>query len=511
MKTNPDSHASTNRNSHYQPVPLELERSINLDRSSRNGHAATNDHQLRHGRLRLIVSFWMLGLLNNASYVLMIACAKSMSEGGTALIFLANIVPSLAIKLSAPYWFDGVSYYRRFQAATLCMMTSFALVASTAMATPSIDEHDNLVLMVQLVGVAFGSAQIGLGEASLLALTGKFDASSTFTSDEDHPSPSTTTKKKGLCLTAFSSGTGMAGVFGFFWKWLFTDVMGFSMATAMWLAMSWAWSYWLCFRYTHSQEQPQEEEEKIINATQQYCYEDQDDDEDTSVRPLDKKVPDDEGENDDVLPHEGLSLTPPPIRVTPIAEMTSRQRFRLVLGLWPYMVPLFVVYMAEYALQAGTWTAIGFPLDDPQARDRFYEFSNWMYQAGVFVSRSSGVLWEAPPPLWALWLMPTLQFLNLVFFCQVAAKGGATGLYQPWILYSGALYSGLLGGAVYIHGYKRVCQDIPVEHIEFSLSATSVSEGLGILVADSMGLVIQSCLYQVHGLEGALISCPIDV
>ena len=149
MKGNPDSHSLTNRNSHYQPVPLELERSINLPRSSRNDGAATNDQQLRH---RLIVSFWMLGLLNNASYVLMIACAKSMSEGGTGLIFLANIVPSLAIKLSAPYWFDGVSYYRRFQAATLCMMTSFALVASTAMATPSNDdEHDNLVLVSQLV------------------------------------------------------------------------------------------------------------------------------------------------------------------------------------------------------------------------------------------------------------------------------------------------------------------------------------------------------------------------
>ena len=27
--------------------------------------------------------------------------------------------------------------------------------------------------------------------------------------------------------------------------------------------------------------------------------------------------------------------------------------------LWPYIVPLVVVYFAEYAMQTGTWTAIG--------------------------------------------------------------------------------------------------------------------------------------------------------
>ena len=28
-------------------------------------------------------------------------------------------------------------------------------------------------------------------------------------------------------------------------------------------------------------------------------------------------------------------------------------------ALWPYMVPLLLVYFAEYAMQSGTWTAIG--------------------------------------------------------------------------------------------------------------------------------------------------------
>lgn len=40
-------------------------------------------------------------------------------------------------------------------------------------------------------------------------------------------------------------------------------------------------------------------------------------------------------------------------------------------------------------VQSGVWTAIGFPVTDAAARARFYEYSNWCYQGGVFISRSS--------------------------------------------------------------------------------------------------------------------------
>jgi hypothetical protein len=62
--------------------------------------------------------------------------------------------------------------------------------------------------------------------------------------------------------------------------------------------------------------------------------------------------------------------------------MTFRQRLKVTCDLWPYMVPLFVVYFAEYAMQSGTWTAIGFPVTSADARHKFYLYSNWVYQAG---------------------------------------------------------------------------------------------------------------------------------
>lgn len=36
----------------------------------------------------------------------------------------------------------------------------------------------------------------------------------------------------------------------------------------------------------------------------------------------------------------------------------------------------------------------GFPVSSAAARHRFYVYSNWCYQAGVFLSRSSGMLYQ---------------------------------------------------------------------------------------------------------------------
>jgi hypothetical protein len=82
-------------------------------------------------------------------------------------------------------------------------------------------------------------------------------------------------------------------------------------------------------------------------------------------------------------------------------------------------------------------------------------------------------------------------------------------LYQQPILLLGAFYTGLLGGAVYVHGYKRITADYDQGQVELALSATSVAEGLGVLVADVASLFIQSCLYHIHGWTGAVVTCPI--
>jgi battenin len=131
-----------------------------------------------------------LGLLNNTPYVLMLAVAKYMNEGGTAVVYIVNTVPGLLVKLTGPYWFDYFSTRTRLRFCSIsltvaCLLTSWA------------SAHSHYA--GQLLGVALVSLQIGLGEASLLALAGKLDNSSPDLG----------------CLKAFAAGTGLAGPFGY--------------------------------------------------------------------------------------------------------------------------------------------------------------------------------------------------------------------------------------------------------------------------------------------------------
>ena len=578
--------------------------------------------------IRFSISFWILGLLNNTGYVIMIAAAKSISEGGVALVFLANILPALVVKGTAPYWFDYVSYKTRITVATFLMVISFAVVASSSSSLPW-----------QLTGVAFTSAQGALGEASLLALAGKIDGSiassesnASNTEDESnirrrkqqrqrqrqevvngtidnnqqcdiddeddvnhsaninqndeyiinnndqndqqhqqqrHQQKQSEEEEKGRCLTGFSSGTGFAGVFGFFWKWFWNKWLGLSLSTTLWLATILAVGYLFAYRYvTYLQKQ----QKSIMTTTttaaaaataaarelvessqrqkiQKQCYRDRidGDHEDIIVACCDNNsnnnsnndpeevssesslfrlngnktidnnndYDNDDRNDDDNNNSIEEKLDDETMMVKEISTMTGQQRFHLVLSLWPYMIPLFLVYLAEYTLQSGTWTAIGFPVTDRESRDIFYEYSNWMYQAGVFFSRSSGTFFLAPMAV--LWIMPILQVINVGIYWAIAANqqhdannyddsGGF--FYGPTFLYSAAFYTGLLGGAVYIHGYLRICRDLPLAHREFALSATSLAECLGIVVADFFGLLVQACLYRINNLEGAVINCP---
>jgi battenin len=426
----------------------------------------SSERTLASPSFKIPLAFWCLGLLNNASYVIMLASAKAISDGGTALVFLANCVPSLLVQLSAPYWFDKVGYHYRIVSAGIIMAAGFSVVAISVR------------VEWQLVGVVLVSAQCGLGEASLLALAGACDSR----------------RNTKNCITCFSSGTGLAGVFGFLWKFVWNDWLKFTLEQTLCMAILLAVMYIIMYvknLWDVDFLKAAPREDIVLPLAEEMDLElvtNDDTDSDRVQEQNDRRNVDDEDDSISTIQR--------------IQDMTSLERLRLVASLYPYMIPLFLVYAAEYSLQAGTWSAIGFPVTSPQARDSFYEYSNWMYQAGVFLSRSSGTLFTAP--LYILWLMPILQCINVAFFWWVAASHV---FYNYWLLIP-CFYVGLLGGGVYVNGYLRICADLPMEHREFSLSATSVAAAMGIVVADLTGLFLQACLYQRNGLDGAVVSCP---
>ncbi|XP_069738267.1 battenin isoform X4 [Phaenicophaeus curvirostris] len=145
-------------------------------------------------------AFWLLGACNNLPYVLMLSAARDLltpdpAQPGpprnssrydcnpisTGAVLLADVLPTLLIKLAAPLGLHLLPYSPRVALAALCSWGSFALVSCTRGPTAA------------LGGVALASVSSGLGEVTLLALAAEYPR---------------------LALSLWAAGTGAAGPLG---------------------------------------------------------------------------------------------------------------------------------------------------------------------------------------------------------------------------------------------------------------------------------------------------------
>jgi len=161
----------------------------------------------------------------------------------------------------------------------------------------------------------------------------------------------------------------------------------------------------------------------------------------------------------------------------------------------PYMLPLFLVYLAEYTINQGVAPTLLFPLESsPFSEFRsFYPTYATLYQLGVFISRSSTPFYRTSN----LYLPTFLQILNLVILTLHAMFNF---LPSVWIIFGIVFWEGLLGGLVYVNTFADITDNVATEDREFSLSATGVADSGGICVAGLLGMVLETslCKYQVQ-------------
>ncbi|KAI7004009.1 putative Golgi integral membrane protein, partial [Hortaea werneckii] len=163
----------------------------------------------------------------------------------------------------------------------------------------------------------------------------------------------------------------------------------------------------------------------------------------------------------------------------------------------PYMLPLFLVYVAEYTINQGVAPTLLFPLASTPFKHfrAFYPTYGAIYQLGVFLSRSSLPFLR----IRSLYLPTFLQVANLL-----ALTVHALWPYIPTVYFVFAIvfWEGLLGGLVYVSTFAAIREDVGEEEREFSLGAVTVSDSAGICVAGLVGVVMESllCSWQVqHG------------
>ncbi|KAK4312350.1 hypothetical protein Pmani_016215 [Petrolisthes manimaculis] len=414
------------------------------------GGAGGEDNNNKEGRRKEkwqnLAAYWFLGLTNNFAYVVMLSAAHDilsrnftphdhvMYGNGTSnntnprdcnimstgAILLADIIPSLVIKIIAPFFVLHVHF--RVSLVVVLGSASFLLVG---LATSR---------MMAIFGVICAAAGAGLGETTLLAYSANFHRD---------------------VVSTWSSGTGGAGVFGAISYAGLTSAGLTPRSTVLLMLIVPAimgLSFWVllqhpdqtkCFRRCmrgNGRQEEEEEERSILDTTDL---------------------------------HPSLSF---------------RQKMSVVPSLLKYMVPVALVYVAEYVINQGLMELIYFP--DDNAWLNHHEQYRWyqvMYQVGVLVSRSSVNCFT----IYHIWKMSVLQWLNLVLFLTCAIYWWISSI---WLVFLLIFWEGLLGGAAYVNTFYRISQEVDINHKEFAMGITSMSDSLGVTLAGFIAIPLHNVI-----------------
>lgn len=189
----------------------------NQERQFHTGQMDTVDKKSKNDLRRNLASFWIFGLCNNFAYVVMLSAAHDILEDhsadanhtnprnssdpplsntteapdnsnylicnsiGTGAILLADILPTLILKLTFPFFLQKIPYSVKISLIGLFSASSFVVVAFA---------HK---LWLSILGVVSASLGAGLGEITFLSLSTFYDKN---------------------VISSWSSGTGGAGVLG---------------------------------------------------------------------------------------------------------------------------------------------------------------------------------------------------------------------------------------------------------------------------------------------------------
>ncbi|KAL7746364.1 battenin CLN3 protein [Sorochytrium milnesiophthora] len=381
-------------------------------------------------------AFFVCGLVNNFVYVVFLSAAVDMmSEAKVfvpkSVVLLACIIPALIIKSIVPICLYQTSYILRM---AICVVLSIASMLIVAFTTK---------LEVQLFGIVLAAISSGLGESTFLALTSYF---------------------KDEVISYWSSGTGGAGLAGSWIYLLLTSVLKLSTSTSLLIVsvapLGMAVAYMLALRVPASSSF----RGPLDGSEQQFDV-----------------VPNDSGVLDRPKSQEIGRPSPTPsdnsLQAAHIAAAQSPQQLlttkkSAIRYLIPrYLLPLFLVYLAEYTINQGILPTVLYPLDKTPfhaARDHYPAFQA-CYQAGVLISRSSVLFFRLPNIMW-----PSVVQMG---FMALLAAHAITSVVIPsvYLLFCIIFVEGLIGGGVYVNCYWKLAHDPKLQFDALPSSDSSAS------------------------------------
>lgn len=397
----------------------------------------------------------IVGLINNIYYVIILTAALDLVGPSIpkATVLLSCIVPGLATKVITPYFIQLVPYSVRIICFVLLTTAGMLAVAQSP------DSTDPASLSSKIAGIILANISCGAGEVSFVAMTHYYGPFS---------------------LAAWGSGTGMAGLLGAGAYAFATNTLGMTVRRTLLSSLVLSLLMLLTYLYLLPLEP--------LHNRRQF---------DLEYRRLDAEHPDDQHEESTLDSSSCGGPQSDQSMPSGVAHHLSDKLRRTKVLVLPYMLPLFLVYLAEYTINQGVAPTLLFPLDQsPFERFRdFYPAYATIYQLGVFISRSSLPFFRLKalyPPSW-------LQVLNLVV---LTIHSMTYFLPTVWIVFAIVFWEGLLGGSVYVSTFAAVREEVSEPDREFSLGAVTLADSFGIFCAGLVGAVLEPalCSWQVsHG------------
>ncbi|CUM50869.1 Protein BTN1 [Debaryomyces fabryi] len=390
----------------------------------------------------VFASFFIFGLLNNILYVVILSAAIDLVGLATpkATVLLADIIPSFAIKVMAPFFVGLISYRTRIW--MLVGLSSFGMLVISLTSDDSIN--------AKIMGICMASFSSGLGEVTFLQLTHFY--------------------QREYSIAGFSSGTGGAGLLGSFVFMLLTNMLGMKVWVVLFLfavlPLGFLMAFYVMLPKAGGGDEP--------------AYETLDNIE--------------EGDG----PSINASFSPSQSELLKGHVFSTIQN--IIPLVKPYMLPLCLVYVSEYVINQGISPTLLFPLDElphwlfSSYRD-IYVVYGFLYQLGVFVSRSSisfGIRIKR------LYLLSALQFANVLITLYQSMNDKPFS--SIWLLLVLVFYEGLLGGFLYVNTFMSVSEEVSKTKREFSMGCVGISDTFGILLAGCINWLLEPhlCSLQVN-------------
>ncbi|KAI9442411.1 batten's disease protein Cln3 [Lactarius indigo] len=440
----------------FMDSETRLEEDERLLSQSENDKIAEMRKQQR-SLLRLSLSFFLFGLINNVLYVIILSAALDLVPPSTpkGIIAFWNIAPSIVAKFSWPYILKGrIRYVRRVIGCCFLSVMGMIVVATSDGLSP------------RLFGIGCASLASGLGEVTFLQLSTRF-----------HP-PSVAGRGVGY----FASGTGAAGLVGAFLWW---ELRGLGVRIGV--GLSSVLPFVIPLTYFLLLPRPDVFSPLAFSDTEE------------------AGLPSSEYTQ---LPVSEEDAGEAVVETAPLTAktLTISDKWELLKPMLPrYMAPLFFVYLFEYTINQGVAPTLVYPVSTPDSSPVFgrivhsirdyYPLWQLVYQSTVFLSRSSLSLGLPALPIRAISIPSMVQGLLLAVLSSESALGYFPDALAPGLVFCLISVEGICGGLSYVNAYFHAGQEpANAQERAFKMGAIGLADSLGILAASLVAMPTEVAL-----------------